>query len=105
MSIFDKFNKQLKTALSNGKTSQGGKYSFGTVDYTIPSIPCVIEKKSDPWVHYGEDNLYPDKVNDLRNGSAIHNSIIKTRSKMTAGVGFLINGALNEAESIAKYNA
>lgn len=85
--------------------SSGGSYSFGSVDYTIPTIPCIIEKKQDPWVHYGENNLYPIQVDDLKNGSAIHNSIIKTKTKMTAGNGYLINGAVTEAESKAKYDA
>lgn len=103
MSIYNKFISQLKTQLKPVKTTQS--FSLGSVDYTIPTIPCVIEKKNDPWVHYGEDNLYPLRVADLKNGSAIHNSIIKTKTKMTAGEGFLINGALNEAESKAKYDA
>lgn len=91
----------LKRAFSK-KVENKESYSFGSVDYTIPSIPCIIEKKQDPWVHYGENNLYPLQVADLRNGSAIHNSIIKTKVKMTAGYGFLINGSLNEVESEAK---
>ena len=97
MSLLNRFLKQLKAEKPSGQS-----YSFGSVDYTIPSIPCIIEKRNDPWVYYGADNLYPYKVSDLRNGSPIHNSIIKTKSKMTAGDGFLINGALNIDESKAK---
>lgn len=97
MSLYNKFLAQLKS-----KPESSQQYSFGSVDYTIPSIPCVIEKKNEPWVYYGVDNLYPVKVSDLRNGSPIHNSIIKTKAKMCAGDGFLINGALNLEESKAK---
>lgn len=105
MSIRDKFNKALDRALKPSVKSEGEKYSFGTVDYTIPNIPCIIEKTRDPWVLYGENNLYPVQVNDLRNGSAIHNAILKTKTKMTAGEGFLINGAKTKEESDAKYLA
>lgn len=99
--------REFKTALNKAVTKQAvsSKDTFGSVDYTIPQIPCIIERKQDPWVLYGENNLYPLQVSDLRNGSAIHNSIIKTKVKMTAGNGFLINGAINEVDNLAKYNA
>jgi hypothetical protein len=102
MNFIEKFKKQLR----KGSTSEPTKnYSFGSVDYTIDNIPCIIEKRNDPWVIYGENNLYPLQVSDLRNGSAIHNSIVKTKAKMTAGDGFLINGAISEEESKVKYDS
>lgn len=97
--------KDLRAALNahvKEKSSKPERYEFGSLDYTIPQIPCIIEKRQDPWVWYGEDNLYPLRVSDLKNGSGIHNSIIKTKTKMTAGDGFLINGALTPEESEAK---
>lgn len=98
------FRSELQKAVK--KTASGtAKHEFGAVDYTIPNIPCIIEKKNDPWVYYGENNLYPQQVSDLRTGSGIHNSILKTKTKMTAGDGFLINDAKDEAESQAKYAA
>lgn len=106
MGVFDKFKTQLKKAVTP-KSSRGASYSFGQIDYTVPTIPCIIEKKNDPWVWYGEEypNSYMIQVADLRNGSAIHNSIVKTKTKMTAGDGLLIDGAKNEVESKAKYDA
>lgn len=98
------FFKQIEKTLSKSVTS-GSAVNFASIDYTIPNIPLVIERRSDPWVWYGEDNLYPLAVSDLRNGSGIHNSIVKTKSKMTAGDGWLLNGAKTEEESKSVYGA
>lgn len=104
MSIKTKFLSQLNKAFKPvSETSL--KQDFATIDYTIPQIPRLIEKKNDPWVWYGYDNLYPIKIEDLRSGSGIHNSILNTKTKMTAGDGWLINGATNKAESDNLYNA
>lgn len=73
--------------------------------FSMTETPKIIEKKTKDWVLYGEDNLYPLKLKDLLTGSAIHNSIVKTKSKMTAGDGWLINGANNEEESKLKFAA
>jgi hypothetical protein len=100
------FKQRFLAALKKPETVvNDSKQQFGSIDYTIPNIPCVITKKKDDFVWYGEDNLYPLKVSDLRNGSGIHNSIIKLKTKMTAGDGWLINGAKNEVESTNNYNA
>lgn len=91
----------IKKALQK-KPAQPTHEQFASVDYTIPSIPKLIEKRNDAWINYGEDNLYPLMINDLRAGSGIHNSIVKTKSKMTAGDGLLINGAKTVVESDSK---
>lgn len=104
MSLFSKFKTELKKSLSKPETS-GLKQSFGSIDYTIPQIPCIVEKKNDPWVWYGEDNLYPLKISDLRAGSGIHNSIVNIKSKMVAGDGWLYNGAKTKEESDNIYNS
>jgi len=104
MSLKQRFVNQLKKSLSP-TVSTGKKQEFGSVDYTIPQLPCVIDDKKDPWVWYGEDNLYPFAISDLRAGSGIHNSIINTKKNMTAGNGWLINGAKTEEESNAYITA
>lgn len=100
MNFFCKIEKTLSKTVSSGNS-----VNFASVDYTIPNIPLIIERRSDPWVWYGEDNLYPLAVSDLRNGSGIHNSIVKTKTKMTAGDGWLLNGAKTEEESKAVYQS
>lgn len=100
MNLFTRIEKALS------KTGSGGSSTnFASVDYTIPNIPLIVERRSDPWVYYGQDNLYPLAVSDLRNGSGIHNSIVKTKTKMTIGDGWLLNGAKTEEESKAVYQS
>lgn len=72
---------------------------------SIAPVPVNVEKRGKDWVLYGEDNLYPNKIDELPNGSAIHNSILKTKIKMMTGDGLLIDGAKTKEESDAKYVA
>lgn len=81
------------------KTVESKEVQLSNIDYTIPNIAPEVVKKKDPYVWYGADNLYPLKLSDLRAGSGIHNSIIKLKTKMTAGNGFLLNGSLNKEQT------
>ena len=103
MSLKQRFLTQLNKSF-NKTTDTSLKQDFATIDYTIPQIPSLIEKKNDPWIWYGVNNLYPLQIEDLRSGSGIHNSILNTKTKMTVGDGWFINGAKNKDESDALYN-
>ncbi len=104
MSLKQRFLTQLNKTFTKETESTSLKQDFATIDYTIPQIPRLIEKKNDPWVWYGDNNLYPLQIEDLRSGSGIHNSILNTKTKMTNGDGWFINGAKNKEESDAIYN-
>jgi len=65
----------------------------------------VVEKPNIEWVYYGEHNLYPLQLHDLKYGSPIHNSILKTKAKMMAGDGLLYNGLKTREESEAFYKS
>ena len=80
------------------KEKKSETFSFGSA-YNISEVPKIIEKKNKDWVYWGEDNLYPLKLKDMKTASAIHNAIVKTKTKLTAGDGLLINGATNEQAS------
>ena len=86
------------------KEKKSETFSFGSA-YNISEVPKIIEKKNKDWVYWGEDNLYPLKLKDMKTASAIHNAIVKTKTKLTAGDGLLINGATNEQASKANYQA
>lgn len=88
---------RLKKELQPKKSSSSN--SFGSVEMAISDVPKITEKPGADWVFYGEDNLYPYKIGDLTYGSAIHNSIIKTKSKMTSGDGLLVNGSISSEDS------
>jgi hypothetical protein len=98
MSLIDELRARLKKEPK--KVDSVDYLEFGITD-----TPRIVEKKGHDWVFYGEDNLYPLKISDFKHGSAIHNSILKTASKMIAGDGFLINGAKTPEESLLKYNS
>lgn len=74
--------------------------SLRTLDKITAEVPKVVEERNLDYVKYGEDNLYPVQLWDLKFGSAIHNSILKTKTKMMYGDGFLING--NPYEDVLK---
>lgn len=99
MSVIDNIRKELKK-ISEPKKITNSKESFGEVSFAITSIPRIIEKKNTDYVSYGEDNLYPQQLDDLSRRSSIHGAIIKTASDMISGQGFLVDGKSKEESDI-----
>ena len=100
--------KDLKQALGKAvspKVVQSSGSNMSVFASAIPEVPQIIEKKNTDWVLYGENNEYPLQLADLPYGSAIHNSILKTKTKMTHGEGFIIKGSKTKDESLAAYNS
>ena len=100
MSILDTIRKQL-----NQKPSKATNFNFKGINSAPNEVPTVIEKTNQEWVGYGDENNYLIQLNELKYGSAIHNSILKTKVKMMAGDGLLYNGAKTQEESDAIYQA
>lgn len=61
---------------------------------TESQAPIVSERiqKQKPWVYFGEDNLWPNKLIEMADNSALHSSILDTKAKMIAGDGILYEG-------------
>jgi hypothetical protein len=97
MNFIEKVRQEMKP-----KTVSKIQSNFRSIDVCVAEVPAVIEKPNLNWVWYGEQNLYPHQLWDLQYGSPIHNSIIKTKTKMMAGDGLLFNGAktLEESEQV-----
>jgi hypothetical protein len=55
-------------------------------------VPTIKENKSKGWVEYGDDNLYPERLLEYLDGSALHNGIVIGKSKLVAGGSILIDG-------------
>jgi hypothetical protein len=55
-------------------------------------VPTIKENKSKGWVEYGDDNLYPERLLEYLDGSALHNGIVIGKSKLVAGGNILIDG-------------
>lgn len=101
MSIISNIRGKLKQELNRSMPKE--KSEFTAVEMAIPDFPKLIEKKGQDWVSFGDRNLNPQLLADLKYGSAIHNAIISTAADMITGDGLLINGAKSPEESHAKY--
>lgn len=51
-------------------------------------LPKFEEPRYNDWVNYGSDNLFPVKLIDLANRSALHNAIVSSKVDHTCGGGF-----------------
>jgi len=68
-------------------------------------IPKFVEVRGRDWMSFGEDNLFPQKLIELKNSSAIHNTCIEATTDGVCGEGIegvgeyivnLQNESLNE---------
>ena len=62
------------------------------------NIPHLVEKPSQDWVSFGEDNLYPNYLLELFLGSAINGALIKSIGAMIYGEGLAATNA-DESEA------
>ena len=51
------------------------------------NLPTITEVNNKDWIQFGSDNLYPQYLLELYNGSSINNAIIKGVSAMIYGEG------------------
>ena len=51
------------------------------------NLPTITEVNNKDWIQFGSDNLYPQYLLELYNGSSINNAIIKGVSSMIYGEG------------------
>jgi hypothetical protein len=51
------------------------------------NLPTITETNNKDWIQFGSDNLYPQYLLELYNGSSINNAIIKGVSSMIYGEG------------------
>jgi capsid portal protein len=63
------------------------------------NLPTINETTNKEWVQFGSDNLYPQYLLELYNGSSINNAIIKGVSSMIYGEGL---DATDKEESDSK---
>jgi capsid portal protein len=73
----------------NDIKDKGNLYAlnFGAID--LPKIKEVREKE---WVFFGERNLYPQKLAELYNSSAMHKTAVDAKVSAIIGEGFLSYG-------------
>ena len=76
-----------------------GLPSFDHVSFAVPEIPIIREVRGKEYVFFGLDNLYPQHMKMIVGQSPTQGAIIKGKSGMMAGDGFLVNGTKTEVES------
>lgn len=54
----------------------------------VTDLPKIKENKNQDWVDYGDNNLYPQYLQDMFNTSPTHNAIVKTKAEMVVGDGY-----------------
>jgi hypothetical protein len=80
-------------------------------DYSNPStsyafeiqtdLPYIHADRTNEWVNYGVDNLYPEYLKDLYNTSPTHNAIVKTKAEMVVGEDWTYDTTMmSEADNI-----
>lgn len=63
--------------------------SIFKVSFSKPEIPSLrTEPDRRDWVRYGPDNLYPQRLIDLRSLSTTHNSILQLKTDLLVGEGW-----------------
>lgn len=63
-------------------------------------LPKICELKNKDWVLFGENNNYPKELLALCSTSALHNAIVKSKSRMMAGSDIAIKGVEDSKEYI-----
>ena len=62
-------------------------HSFGAIQ-----LPKVKELNNKDWVYFGEKNLYPEKLVELYNSSAMHKTAVDAKTAAITGEGIKIYG-------------
>lgn len=63
--------------------------NFYTFELKQLDIPIFSEAGRSAWINYGEDNLYPNFLVQLMNSSSKHNALLKRKTDMCAGNGWV----------------
>lgn len=56
------------------KENKENLYSLVAQSFAAPALPLIRELNNKNWVYYGETNLFPDRLIELYNTSAIHHT-------------------------------
>ena len=67
-------------------------YSVKSHSFEAIPLPTFKEMRSKPYVYYGSNNLYPQKLIELFQGSAMHHTVVEAKSAAIKGEGFKVYG-------------
>jgi hypothetical protein len=86
-------NREVK--IEPKAVAQIPSYKEMIVELSKIDIPTIKENKNRGWVEYGADNLFPERLMEYLDGSALHNAIVINKSKLVGGTDFLIDGTIS----------
>jgi hypothetical protein len=86
MALFDFMRKPEQPAQAPKISEQD---IFDTINMRNIDLPIPKEHKGYDWVLFGPNNQFPLDILEYRNSSAIHDSIIESKTALIAGKGFL----------------
>ena len=92
--------RQTKKQSQLRKTTKSNTFEFGVFDLAIP--PNITEPKnlnniSTKWVPFGNDNLFPQYLAELKRKSSTHRSVLAQKTVFTSGAKFVCdNESLRE---------
>jgi hypothetical protein len=66
-----------------------GQSIMETINMRNIELPMPKEQKGFDWVLFGPNNQFPIDILEYRNSSAIHDSIIESKTSLIAGKGFI----------------
>lgn len=65
---------------------------FNTIQFKAIPLPTFKEVRGKDWVAYGEDNMWPQKMIELYQSSAMHATAIKAKKDGVCGEGIIAYG-------------
>ena len=92
--------RQTKKTSQLRKTTKKNTFEFGVFDLAVP--PNITEPKnlnniSTKWVPFGNDNLFPQYLAELKRKSSTHRSVLAQKTVFTSGAKFVCdNESLKE---------
>lgn len=66
------------------------------VNMSQVEIPVIKETSGKDWIQFGNDNLFPQKLIDYSNKSALHNAILQSKTEQAFGLGLGYEGDENQ---------
>lgn len=98
----EKTIEPITITVPNTNTSSAQAEGFDGFSLSIQTdLPYIHADRTNEWVNYGSDNLYPEYLKDLYNTSPTHNAIVKTKAEMVVGEDWTYDTTMvSEAENI-----
>lgn len=92
------FNKQ-PTPQPSPAVKQLGADVLEMLAYQVVDIPKMVESTAKDWVLFGQNNRFALDMLDLKNASAIHSSILDSKTNLIVGNGIMFGKTREESNA------